>query len=63
MIDFSSQNGSLRVGAHASALNEEEFRNFLEVLGNRDVDLMLEIKDKEASALQALSILRTRAGE
>lgn len=62
MIDFSSQNGSLRVGAHALALNEEDFRTFLKVLGNRDVDIMLEIKDKEASALQALSILRARDG-
>lgn len=58
MVDYSSQQGGKRMGAHAESLDPEDFSRFL--LGSRDFDfdLMLEIKDKEKSALQALSLAR-----
>jgi UV DNA damage endonuclease len=36
----------------------ELFREFLGHLNGLDVDIMLEIKDKEASALQAVLLLK-----
>jgi len=53
MIDYSSQrkNGSKR--KHAESINLEHFRSFLEKTKPFDFDIMLEIKDKEKSALKA----------
>jgi UV DNA damage endonuclease len=54
MVDYSRQNGSRR-GSHAESLDAETFRSFLQASRPYDFDLMLEIKDKEKSALQALA--------
>jgi UV DNA damage endonuclease len=58
MMDYSSQAAGERKGKHTASLEEALFRNFLNQLHGLDMDLMLEIKDKEVSALQAVSILR-----
>jgi UV DNA damage endonuclease len=39
-------------------LDEEHFRRFLEESRPYDFDLMLEVKDKERSALRALELAR-----
>ncbi|WP_252896908.1 hypothetical protein [Metallosphaera hakonensis] len=49
------QEGSKR-GVHASTLDENHFREFIKSVD--DVDIMLEIRDKERSALRAVEILR-----
>ena len=53
MVDYSSQrkNGSKR--KHAESINLEHFRSFLKKTKPFDFDIMLEIKDKEKSALKA----------
>ncbi|BBG23129.1 UV DNA damage endonuclease [Sulfuracidifex tepidarius] len=56
MMDYSSQEPGERRGVHASTLSETDFRDFLKVV--KDVDVMLEIKDKEASALKAVRIAK-----
>jgi UV DNA damage endonuclease len=56
MIDYSSQEPGKRVGAHALNIVAEEFRQFLRETRPADFDIMLEIKDKEKSALAALGI-------
>jgi len=56
MIDYSSQEPGKRVGAHALHIVAEEFRQFLRETCPADFDIMLEIKDKETSALAALGI-------
>ncbi|OUJ73291.1 UV damage repair endonuclease UvsE [Hymenobacter crusticola] len=58
MMDYSSQQLGERKGKHTSSLEEELFREFLPNVGNLEPDIMLEIKDKEASALRAVAILR-----
>jgi UV DNA damage endonuclease len=56
MVDYSSQEPGKRVGAHALHIEAEDFRQFLRETSPADFDIMLEIKDKEKSALAALGI-------
>jgi UV DNA damage endonuclease len=56
MMDYSSQAPGERKGKHTEAIVEVLFRNFLQDLGDLDMDMMLEIKNKEVSALKAVSI-------
>ena len=58
MIDYSSQEPGKRVGAHAGHIVAEDFRQFLKETLPGDFDIMLEIKDKEKSALAALALAR-----
>ncbi|WP_082115942.1 UV DNA damage repair endonuclease UvsE [Hymenobacter terrenus] len=58
MMDYSSQALGERKGKHTDDLVDDLFRSFLKELRGLDMDLMLEIKNKEASALRAVAILR-----
>ena len=58
MVDYSSQEPGRRVGAHAGHIVAEDFRQFLKETLPGDFDIMLEIKDKEKSALAALALAR-----
>jgi UV DNA damage endonuclease len=58
MVDYSLQEPGKRVGAHALHIEAEDFRQFLKETMPADFDIMLEIKDKEKSALAALGIAR-----
>lgn len=57
MVDYSSQRKEGKSGSHAESIDPEHFRTFLKDTSNYDFDLMLEIKDKEKSALKALEII------
>lgn len=59
IVDYSSPLPDGRRGSHAHALNERDFARFLAESAPHDFDLMLEIKDKETSALRALALSRT----
>ena len=58
MVDFSSQEAGKRQGTHAATLDPRLFGRFLGDSLPHDMDIMLEIKDKERSALAALAIAR-----
>lgn len=58
MVDYSSQQPGKRAGAHAEHIDERDFLAFLKETRAGDFDIMLEIKDKEASARVALSLAR-----
>jgi len=58
IVDYSSPLPGGRFGQHAETLDDEHFRLFHEATSGADVDVMLEIKDKELSALRAVKILR-----
>jgi UV DNA damage endonuclease len=58
MMDYSAQAPGERKGKHTQSITLELFREFLSHLNGLDVDIMLEIKDKEASALQAVMLLK-----
>lgn len=58
MADYSSQKPGARRGAHAETLDTADFTRFIAETKPADFDIMLEIKDKETSALKALVSLR-----
>ena len=58
MVDYSSQHPAKRPGGHAEHIDLSDFRQFLELSQPFDRDIMLEIKDKETSALAAISLLQ-----
>ena len=58
MMDYSSQAMGERKGKHTDNLVDDQFREFLTHLHGLEFDMMLEIKNKEISALRAVAILR-----
>ena len=59
LLDYSSQQPNERKGKHATTLNDDLFSELLPHLRGLNADIMLEIKDKEASALRACAILQS----
>ena len=57
MVDYSSQASGRRPGAHTESIAESHFRRFVRLADGAHMDLMLEIKDKEKSALKALRLV------
>jgi UV DNA damage endonuclease len=55
MVDYSSQEPGQRRGRHAEHIDIRDFQRFLVAARGIECDVMLEIKDKEQSALQALA--------
>jgi len=69
MADYSSQDiGTIdnysdvmaRKGKHAERIDITSFKYFIKQSEGLDFDIMLEIKDKEISALKALEIVRKK---
>ena len=58
MVDYSSRHPVKRQGSHADHIDTADFLQFLMVSRPYDMDIMLEIKDKEASALAAVDIAK-----
>jgi UV DNA damage endonuclease len=56
MVDYSTQEEGKRAGAHTEHIVGEDFRKFIRDSQPCDLDLMLEIKDKEKSAGIALAL-------
>lgn len=57
MVDYSSQEFGARRGTHAMTIDTKHFEKFINDSSDFDFDLMLEIKNKESSALKAVEIL------
>ena len=58
MMDYSAQAPAERKGKHVQSISEQLFHDFLAETEGLDMDIMLEIKDKEASALKAVEVAR-----
>ncbi len=58
MVDYSSQQPGGQKGKHAESIDAEHFKQFIEETKAFDFDIMLEIKDKEQSALKAVNVLK-----
>ena len=59
MMDYSSQAPNERRGKHVQSIQEQLFHDFLAETEGLDMDIMLEIKDKEESALKAVELARS----
>jgi UV DNA damage endonuclease len=57
VMDYSEQAKDSRIGSHAKNINISKFKQFLQDIKGIDVDIMLEIKDKEKSALRAVQCI------
>ena len=57
MTDYSSQKKGARKGTHTEHIEINLFKKFLNQARGLDFDIMLEIKDKEKSALKAVEML------
>lgn len=57
MVDYSSQKKSARAGSHSESIDLKNFARFIAATSAFDFDIMLEIKDKEKSALRAYRFL------
>ncbi len=58
MVDYSSQERNEKTGKHATHINQKDFICFLQSINSIDIDIMLEIKDKEKSAVEAISLAK-----
>ncbi|UCG92521.1 MAG: UV DNA damage repair endonuclease UvsE, partial [candidate division WOR-3 bacterium] len=56
MVDYSHQKRGRLPGTHTETINLSRFKTFLDATKPFDFDIMLEIKDKEKSALMAVEI-------
>jgi len=59
MVDFSHQQIGQRRGKHAESVDTELFKIFLTLLNGKDCDVMLEIKDKERSAIKVRQMVNS----
>lgn len=57
MVDYSSQKIGFKPGSHADSIDIKDFKKFLKNSIPYDIDIMLEIKDKENSALKAVKLI------
>jgi UV DNA damage endonuclease len=58
MVDYSAQERGKRRGTHSHSIDLRDFKGFLSLSRPIDFDCMLEIKDKEGSALKAVAAAR-----
>lgn len=59
MTDYSSQDPERRAGGHTQTLDPNAFIAYLDTLKALNFDVMLEIKDKETSAMKALPLIES----
>ncbi len=59
-IHYSQSANAMRNGSHSKTIDLEEFKEFLEIIP--DVDIMLEVKDKNISAIKVNNLLDSKKG-
>ncbi len=58
-IHFSSQNETKQPGAHSDSIKTDEFLDFYTQNNGQNIDIMLEVKDKNLSAVKCINLVRT----
>jgi len=54
-IHYSQQNPLKRIGSHSNTINTREFMDFYKDLKDKSIDIMLEVKDKNLSAVKCIN--------
>jgi len=54
-IHYSQQNPLKKIGSHSNSIGINEFIDFYEKLDRNDIDIMLEVKDKNLSAMKCIN--------
>jgi UV DNA damage endonuclease len=62
MVDYSQQQKGARTGTHTQSLSARGFAQVVRLCERYNCDVMLEIKDKESSALRGWAIMRRELG-
>lgn len=57
MLDYSSQDPEGRLGKHCPEIDVKDFLDTMSNLSGKEFDLMLEIKNKEKSAIKVLELI------
>lgn len=57
-IHYSQQDRDKKAGSHSQSINPAEFIEFVQRLGRKDIDIMLEVKDKNRSAVECIRMLQ-----
>lgn len=55
IVDYSTQDPEKKKGAHTQSVDLKHFKSFIEETKNFDFDIMLEIKDKQKSAIKVIN--------
>lgn len=55
-IHYSQANQNARKGSHSNTIRAEEFLNFYHHLEDKELDIMLEVKDKNISAVKCINL-------
>lgn len=58
-VHYSQSDPNLVRGAHSKHINAQKFMQFYNGLHKKDIDLMLEVKDKNLSAVQCILLIKT----
>jgi UV DNA damage endonuclease len=56
-IHYSQQENGKRKGTHSNTIDVQSFSCFYNSLKNKDIDVMLEVKDKNISAIKCINII------
>ena len=58
-VHYSQQDYQKKKGSHSSSIRVNEFLDFYFKLGREDIDIMLEVKDKNLSAIKCINAIST----
>lgn len=56
-LHYSQQDAGKRLGSHSATLDVDNFLQFYKQIPNKDVDIMVEVKDKNLSALKCINTI------
>lgn len=57
-IHYSQQKNGGTIGAHSDTIDVNEFLKFYNSLKDKDIDIMLEVKDKNLSAVKCINLIK-----
>jgi UV DNA damage endonuclease len=61
-VHYSQQAQGKKAGSHSESIKVEEFLDFYKSLGRDDLDIMLEVKDKNLSAVRCIKEMQKLPG-